>query len=70
MSQERIVSRCGFQDSLLYVPQQEHRIVTATLPQVAIEPAKQFDRCVIPAPAQVVGNVEQRMPAPAAKDGL
>ena len=58
--QERVVGRRSLQNSLIHTPQQQHGIVPALLPKFMIEPAEQLDGGMIPAPAQVVGDVQQR----------
>src|SRR5581483_5442220 len=40
--------------------EQADRVVPATLPQRAVEPAEESDRVVVPRPAQVVGELAQR----------
>ena len=56
---ERVVSRRGFQALLVDGTQHADRIVAARLPEVAVEPPKQLDGVVVPAPVQVVGDSPQ-----------
>src|SRR5271166_6325698 len=59
MRQEGFVPGGSLQLSLFDGAEQQHRVVPAHFPQIAIQPAEECDRIVAPAPAQVVGNLAQ-----------
>jgi hypothetical protein len=39
--------------------QHQHWVVPGGLPQIAIEPAEQLDRLVVPGPPQIVGQIPE-----------
>src|SRR5208283_3754715 len=56
---EEIVLGGGFEEGLINAAQHADRIVPASFPEVAIEPAKEVDGGVVPAPTEVVGDLQE-----------
>src|SRR5208337_1198070 len=60
MGEEGIVACGGFQKGLIDAAQDTDRIVPGGFPEVAIEAAEEVNGGVVPAPAQVVGDLQER----------
>jgi len=59
MGEEGIVLGGGFEDALINAAQHTDRIVAGSFPKVAIEAAEEIDGGVVPAPTEVVGNLQE-----------
>jgi|SRR5208282_1713267 len=59
VGEEGIVLGGGFEEGLINAAQHADRIVPASFPEVAIEPAKEVDGGVVPAPTEVVGDLQE-----------
>ena len=54
-----IILRSGHELGLLDAPQQLHRIVLDRIPQLSIQPPKQFDGVRLPDPPEIVSQLHQ-----------
>jgi len=59
VSKKGIVAGGGFKDGLIDAAQHANRIVAGGFPEVAIEPPEEIDGGVVPAPTEVVGDLQQ-----------
>jgi hypothetical protein len=61
VGEKGIVAGSGFEDGLFDAAQKTDRIAAGDFPEVAIEAAEKINGGVIPTPAEVIGDLQQRL---------